>query len=196
MRSTFSCLISGTAEHSPKDVWQRADPCGYIYIDWNGNVTPCVFYPYSKDNIKDIYAKGGNLNDSLKSDLMVGIREWQSDYGIKKKGKDVKNLIAPCGIRDHYEFTRSHIMKTNATPTDPDAAEAIKNPLYYEGLVEYNNKFNSMTEPIWQKEFIGNGTGESSPNAEIDKKDEGKVSHLVNGNGKLVESEAEVTVGK
>jgi hypothetical protein len=87
---------------------------------------------------------------------MVGIRKWQRDYGFEKTGKDVKNLIAPCGIRDHYEFMHNHIEQSNAAPIDPDAAESIKDPLYYKGLVEYNNKFMSMTEPIWQEEFIGN----------------------------------------
>ncbi|MCL5268536.1 MAG: radical SAM protein [Bacteroidetes bacterium] len=169
---------------------------GYIYIDWNGSVTPCVFYPYSKNNIKDIYANGGNLNDALKADLMVGIRKWQRDYGFEKKGKDVKNFIAPCGIRDHYEFTRKHIVETGAKPIDPDAAIAIKDQGYYDGLVEYNNKFSSLTEPIWQKDFIGNGSKEPSPTTNINIKDEGKGSHSVNGNGKLVESEEEVTVGK
>lgn len=134
---------------------------GYIYIEWNGNVTPCVFYPYSKVNIKDIYANGGNLNDTLKSDLMVGIRKWQSDYGYKKTGKDVHNLIAPCGIRDHYEFTRKHLEETNPKPIDEDAAEALKDPLYYKGLVDYDNKFQSLTKDIWQKDFIGNGTAKS-----------------------------------
>lgn len=171
-------------------------PGGYIYIDWNGNVTPCVFYPYSKDNIKDIYARGGNINDALKTDLMAGIRKWQRDYGLRKSGKDVKNLIAPCGIRDHYEFTRRHIEETGAVPTDPDAAEAIKDPEYYNGLVEYDNKFMSMTEPIWQKEFIGNGTDGHSPASPLDKKSDGKGTHSVNGNGKLVENEEEVEVGK
>jgi MoaA/NifB/PqqE/SkfB family radical SAM enzyme len=128
---------------------------GYVYIEWNGHVTPCVFYPYSKDNINDIYARGGNLNDVLKSDLMTGIRKWQCDYGYLKKGKEVHNFIAPCGIRDHYGFTREHLLKTNPLPIDEDAREALNDPLYYKGMVEYDEKFSSLTEDIWQKEFIG-----------------------------------------
>lgn len=137
---------------------------GYIYIEWNGNVTPCVFYPYSKVNIKDIYEGGGNLNDALKSDLMTGIRKWQLDYAYGKKGKEVHNLIAPCGIRDHYEFTRKHLEETKPIPIDEDAAEAIKDPLYYKGLTEYDNKFTSLTDDIWQKEFIGNGKNHNGKN--------------------------------
>jgi MoaA/NifB/PqqE/SkfB family radical SAM enzyme len=129
-------------------------PGGYVYIEWNGNVTPCVFYPYTKDNIKDIYARGGNLNDVLKSDLMVGIREWQRDYGFERKGKEVHNMIAPCGIRDHYEFTRKHLEKTKPTPIDVSAAEAMEDPLYYKGLTEYGKKFLELTDDIWQKYYL------------------------------------------
>ncbi len=171
-------------------------PGGYIYIDWNGSVTPCVFYPYSKNNIKDIYANGGNLNDVLKSDLMAGIRKWQRNYGFQKTGKNVKNLIAPCGIRDHYEFTHQHILDTKAVPIDPDAAEAIKDPLYYNGLVEYNNKFMSLTGPIWQKEFVGNKSDGADGTSGAEKKNEDKGNHSVDGNGTLVEREEEVTIGK
>jgi len=165
---------------------------GYIYVEWNGNVTPCVFYPYSKNNIKEIYANGGNLNDALRSDLMVGIRKWQRDYGFEKTGKDVKNLIAPCGIRDHYKFTHKHIEHTNAKPIDPDAAEAVKDPLYYKGLVEYNNKFMELTDPIWQKDFIGNGSDGSSPTTKVEMKQERKGTHSVNGDGIIAEIGEEV----
>ena len=143
---------------------------GYIYIEWNGNVTPCVFYPYSKNNIKDIYANGGTINDALKSDLMVGIRKWQKDYGFGKSGKDVNNLIAPCGIRDHYEFTHKHLETTKPTPIDESAAEAVQDPEYYKGLTAYNKKFLELTDDIWQKEFINednnhNGNGKSNHNS-------------------------------
>ena len=168
---------------------------GYIYIEWNGNVTPCVFYPYSKVNIKDIFANGGNINDALKSDLMTGIRKWQINYGFKKKGKDVKNLIAPCGIRDHYEFTRKHLEETRPVPIDEDAAEAVQDPLYYKGLVEYNNKFMSLTEDIWQKEFIGNGNGKSSGTINSGNTDD-LSNKLISKNGKIIEKDINIPVVK
>lgn len=40
-------------------------PGGYFYIDWDGNVMPCVFVPYSTHNVKDVFEKGGDLNDIL-----------------------------------------------------------------------------------------------------------------------------------
>lgn len=142
---------------------------GYIYIEWNGNITPCVFYPYSKNNIKDIYANGGTINDALKSDLMVGIRKWQKDYGYGKFGKDVHNLIAPCGIRDHYEFTLKHLETTKPMPIDESAAEAVKDPEYYKGLTTYNKKFLELTDDIWQDEFISDGKNDNKNEKPIGK---------------------------
>ncbi|MBD3348141.1 MAG: radical SAM protein, partial [Candidatus Eisenbacteria bacterium] len=55
---------------------------GYFHVDWNGDVTPCAFVPYSTDNINDIYARGGSLNDALGSPLFTRIREWQARYGF------------------------------------------------------------------------------------------------------------------
>ena len=33
---------------------------GYFYIDWNGNIAPCVFFPYTLANIEDLY-RGGDV---------------------------------------------------------------------------------------------------------------------------------------
>ena len=168
---------------------------GYIYIQWDGNVTPCVFYPYSKVNIKDIYENGGNLNDALTSDLMTGIRKWQLEYAFGKKGKEVHNLLAPCGIRDHYEFTHKHLVKTKPVPIDNDAAEAVKDPLYYEGLTEYNKKFLELTEDIWKNDYIGNGNGKSYYKNEKEKSKE-LSKKFVSNNGKLIENEEEISINK
>jgi len=164
---------------------------GYIYIEWNGNVAPCVFYPYSQTNINDIYKNGGNLNDVLKTPLMKGIRKWQLDYAYGKSGKDVHNLIAPCSIRDHYEFTHNLISKTKPAPIDENAAEALEDPLYYKGMVEYDRKFQELTEGIWQKEFIGEESETNTPanrngngNGKAGKESEGELK--ITKNGKLI----------
>ena len=88
---------------------------------------------------------------------MSGILKWQFEYGFKKSGNDVKNLIMPCGIRDHYKFTHRHIEKTQPLPIDDEAAKAFNDSLYYKGLVDYNERLASLTEEIWDREFIGNG---------------------------------------
>jgi MoaA/NifB/PqqE/SkfB family radical SAM enzyme len=56
---------------------------GYFYIDWNGDVMPCVFTPYSTHNIKEVYNRGGDLNTILNSPFFKAIRKWQRDYGYE-----------------------------------------------------------------------------------------------------------------
>jgi MoaA/NifB/PqqE/SkfB family radical SAM enzyme len=75
---------------------------GYMYIDWNGAVSPCAFYPFSVHNIKDIYAGGGDLNTALFSPLLTGIRDWQREYFDDKPNYEKGNLLVPCPIRDHH----------------------------------------------------------------------------------------------
>ena len=54
---------------------------GYLYIDWNGKVMPCVFAPYSAANINQMYASGGTLNDVWEAPFFEAVRQWQRDYG-------------------------------------------------------------------------------------------------------------------
>jgi len=171
---------------------------GYIYIEWNGNVTPCVFYPYSQVNINDVYKNGGNLNDVLKTPLMKGIRNWQKDYGFGKSGKDVHNLIAPCGIRDHYDFTHDLLLKTKPKPIDENAAEAVEDPLYYKGMVEYDKKFQEITKDIWDTEFIGDEAESNTPanrgdnnngNGKTDKTNRSEIR--ISNEGELIDNSVE-----
>jgi len=72
---------------------------GYMYINWNGHVTPCVFVPYSPVNINDVYAQGKTLTDAWREGFFEHIRVWQSEYA-KGNGKH-GNWMTPCPIRDH-----------------------------------------------------------------------------------------------
>ena len=58
---------------------------GYIYIDWSGNVMPCVFLPYSVGNIHDVYGRDGNLNDIWEAPFLETIRKWQDSYGYARQ---------------------------------------------------------------------------------------------------------------
>ena len=49
---------------------------GYMYIDWQGKVMPCVFAPYSAGDVREIYARGGTLNDVWASPFFEAIRRW------------------------------------------------------------------------------------------------------------------------
>ena len=53
------------------------DVAGFLYIDWDGKVSPCAFNPYTPVNINEVYEAGGNLDDILKDPFFEAIRQWQ-----------------------------------------------------------------------------------------------------------------------
>lgn len=126
-------------------------PGGYFYVDWNGNIAPCAFLPFSNQNIKDIYKNGGNISDALNSPLFKKVREFQSGYGYLKTGDEIGNWYAPCTMRDHYDIAYNAIKESNAFPMDETGKEAINDPLYREGLLEYGKKFQELTNEMWKK---------------------------------------------
>jgi len=129
-------------------------PGGYFYIEWNGNVTPCAFVPYSPINIQDVFKKGGNLNDIMEAPFFQKVRKYQLDYGYESKSKKVGNWFAPCPIRDHHEVIYNAIKETNALPIDNEAKEALEDDDYNKGMVEYGKKFQELTNEKWEKEFL------------------------------------------
>jgi len=141
---------------------------GYLHIDWNGVVTPCVFNPYSTDNIIEIYRRGGTLTDVLFSPLFVGIRNWQRAYVYDRPPEEMGNVIATCPIRDHYELMYELIKSTNAQPQDEQAREALMDEHYRRGLIEYGRKFRELSNALWQSHYLsaerGNSKGEQTLN--------------------------------
>ena len=126
---------------------------GYVYIDWNGNVTPCAFIPYYVDNIYDLYKNGKTLSDALFSDFMKNGRKWQNEYGLKN-WKKPKNWLMPCSIRDHYEIFRNSVLPKNAKPEDEKAKEALESDEYFEVLKNYDQELQGLTETIWENEYL------------------------------------------
>ncbi len=127
---------------------------GYLYIDWNGNVMPCVFIPYYVDNICEIYQRGGTLNDVLYSTFFKEIRKWQSQYAYGKPPQEQENLILPCPIKDHHEAVYE-ILKSHSTiqPSDPLAKEAKEDISYHQGLTEYDQVLRQVMDPIWERDY-------------------------------------------
>lgn len=128
-------------------------PGGYFYIDWNGNIQPCVFVPYYTDNIYDLYKKGKSLKDAMFSEFFVKGREWQKKYGYKNY-KNIGNWLMPCSIRDHYENFRSSILPPNAKPADKYAEEALNSEGYREAFKKFDQELENLTQEIWEKEFL------------------------------------------
>jgi MoaA/NifB/PqqE/SkfB family radical SAM enzyme len=136
-------------------------PGGFFYVDWNGNIPPCAFIPYYKDNIYDLYANGKTIVDALMSDFFAKGREWQSKYGFKQQTKHThhettpKNWLAPCSGRDHYKYLRENILNDSLKPEDENAAAALKDPEYYKRLVEFDEELEKLTQPLWQTKYLG-----------------------------------------
>jgi MoaA/NifB/PqqE/SkfB family radical SAM enzyme len=130
-------------------------PGGYFYIEWNGNVTPCVFNPYSPVNINDVYKKGGNLNDVFRNPFFESIRKWQKEYALDRKPEEMGDLLAPCPVKDHYCVMKSLLDEYRTKPIDPAAKEALEDFDYQKGMEKYGEKVIETMEPVWQKEYLG-----------------------------------------
>uniref|UniRef100_A0A7C4XLQ9 Radical SAM protein n=1 Tax=candidate division WOR-3 bacterium TaxID=2052148 RepID=A0A7C4XLQ9_UNCW3 len=126
-------------------------PGGYFYIDWQANVYPCVFFPYAGANLKEIYEKGGNLNDLINLPLHKRIREWQFKYWHEG------DLLRPCPIRDHYLMAKRFVIETGAKPADEAAKEILFDPDYEKKMAEYDIDLAQKTEKIWERVYR-NGT--------------------------------------
>lgn len=146
------------------DFWNSAnasDGCisgarsgGYFYINWDGDVMPCVFIPYSVDNVIERFKEGKNLNDIIESGFFKDIRKWQDDYGYKRKPEEHGNWLIPCFIRDHHDIFIETLKKHKPKPIDIDANIAISDEEYHSMLIEYNRKMEELTNKIWEERYI------------------------------------------
>ena len=141
---------------------------GYFHIDWNGNVCPCVFNPFASASIREVYARGGDLNDALFSPFMTAIRQWQDDYALDRPPDRMGNLICQCAIRDHAAMMRDLIDEHRPRPADGDAAGVLEDPSYWKRLEAYGREVERLTGPIWEAEYVGPeraraGAGPSGP---------------------------------
>jgi len=128
---------------------------GYLYIDWNGKVMPCVFVPYSAANIYEIYSNGGTLDVIYELPYFQAIRQWQWDYAFgKKRPEEHGNWLVPCSLRDHYGVGRELIEKYHPEPEDEAAADALRDGNYYEGMMAYDEALYKVFDPIWEREYL------------------------------------------
>jgi len=134
-------------------------PFGYLYIDWYGNVTPCVFVPYAAANVRKIFARGGDLNEVLESGLFKGIRRWQAGYGYDAEKGGNGDWIAPCVNRDHYRVLRGIVESNRAEPVDESAAAALDDPHYRRALAAYGDDFRALADEVWRGEYLGRAPG-------------------------------------
>jgi MoaA/NifB/PqqE/SkfB family radical SAM enzyme len=129
-------------------------PGGYFYVDWNGNIAPCVFFPYYVDNLYGIYANNLSLTDVLESGFFQTIRRWQDGYAYKQPREKMGNLFLPCAIRDHYRFASRAIENCGAHPMDEDAGRAIVDRDFRESMVRYDERLEELIDPIWERDVL------------------------------------------
>lgn len=128
---------------------------GYFYIDWNGDCAPCAFFPYATHNIVEVYKNGGDLNTVLQCPFFQGVRKWQSEYSYQKPADQVGNQIVPCVTKDHHRVAHEAVKRFGAYPLDKAGAEALEDEGYYEGMVAYGKEVARLTDPIWERDYIG-----------------------------------------
>jgi hypothetical protein len=128
-------------------------PDGHFHIDWNGDVTPCVFVPYAAANIHDVYAAGGNLDTVLEPPFFRRIREWQDRYGFRAPAHEAGNWLRPCPMRDHFEVVRSAALATGARPLNEAASAALADRSYGDCMADFAERYAGLCEGIWEREF-------------------------------------------
>ncbi len=127
---------------------------GYLYIDWDGDITPCAFVPYSTANINDIYRGGGNLDDVLKCPLMTRIRQWQDEYAYAQPAENTGNWLCPCAVRDYFGEFLDAVQDCHARPIDEEAAVALADPDYHCGMITYGKEYNRLSSEVWNERYV------------------------------------------
>jgi len=107
----------------------------YFHINNKGDIEPCVFIHYAQDNIRDT-----RIKKALRSPLFLFLRKCQDSN---------PNLLRPCAIIDHPEFSRQAILESHAYPTHTGAE------LTYTDMKDAINRFAedyaALADPIWRK---------------------------------------------
>jgi MoaA/NifB/PqqE/SkfB family radical SAM enzyme len=147
--ATNGCLAAGRAG-------------GYFHVNWNGDVSPCVFFPYTPVNVRDVFARGGTLDDVWRHPFFADIRRWQRRQGYREAGEpcpDCGNWMAPCIIRDHHEDFMELMRRHEPAPLDEDARAALADPEYHAGLERFGRELEELTGPVWRERYL-QGTGQ------------------------------------
>jgi MoaA/NifB/PqqE/SkfB family radical SAM enzyme len=137
---------AGTASHGCMAYGRSG---GYFYVDWNGNIMPCVFVPFYKDNIYDLYKTDKTIIDALMSNLFVRGRRWQKEYGYLNDPPG--NYFAPCSIRDNHRDFREKILTDDAKPEDENAKLALEDPEYFTKMDEFGVELHKRITPLWRE---------------------------------------------
>ncbi|MCM8764186.1 MAG: radical SAM protein, partial [Candidatus Omnitrophica bacterium] len=109
----------------------------YFHINALGNIEPCVFTHFTKDNIKDT-----TIRQALQSNLFKEIQKNQP-YS--------KNLMCPCMIIDNPQVLRNIVAKTGAQPSYPGAEAIITENAAF--LDQYAKEIHALWDPVWVEKY-------------------------------------------
>jgi len=130
---------------------------GYLYVDWNGRVMPCVFVPYAVADLNQVFARGGTLDEVYRASFLQAIRSWQQEYGFGSETLSVDaNWLRPCPIRDHHERFRQWIADHAPEPENQAAQAVLDDPAYYERLLAYDRDLEQTMRQVWAEEYVRN----------------------------------------
>jgi MoaA/NifB/PqqE/SkfB family radical SAM enzyme len=128
---------------------------GYLYVDWNGNVMPCVFMPYAAANLPDLYREGGTLNDVWQAPFFAAVRAWQRAYGYGREAPSAEtNWMRPCPLRDHPQVFWQWIEQYHPEPEDVAAAAAMADGAFCARLHAYAKANAPIGQRIWEQEYL------------------------------------------
>lgn len=126
---------------------------GYFYVNWHGNVMPCVFVPFYVDNVNKVYQEGRSLGDALQSKFFKNGRAWQMEHGCGNPEKK-KNILMPCSIKDHHDNFRANILTDDAKPENDDAEHMRSDPEFVEIMRAYGEELESLTRCVYEEEYL------------------------------------------
>jgi MoaA/NifB/PqqE/SkfB family radical SAM enzyme len=128
---------------------------GYVHIDWDGKVMPCVFMPYAAADLQEIYARGGTLNDVWATPFFQAIREWQRDngYGQRELSRE-GNWMQPCPFRDHLPTFQTWIERFEPEPEEGVACPGLLSGPLRARMLAYETAQAQVTLPLWEKEYL------------------------------------------
>jgi len=126
---------------------------GYFYVNWDGNIMPCVFVPFYNDNVKDLFAEGKTLADAMQSKLFKNGRKWQKEVGFGNPHKR-KNTLMPCSFKDHFANFKENILTPDTKGENLDAEAMIYDPEFAEILRKYDEELERLTFKIFEEEYL------------------------------------------
>jgi len=144
--ATNGCLAAGRAG-------------GYFHVNWNGDVSPCVFFPYSPVNVKEVFGGEARSTRCGRTLLSPTSGRGSASTATAKRTSParLRNWLAPCIIRDHHSTFLELVRRHEPAPLDDDARAALADPST-RGLERFGRELEDLTGPVCGSATGGKGT--------------------------------------